>query len=99
MYHCQTTYKRKYEHTEQLKVFKIEYKLDEQLKGHVFSCFDKNDYMGLKQDCIEYTNILTQQVCEYVYWEFGDNMEELQNNAPDDMDKDADISRSSLKPF
>ena len=60
---------RKYEHTEQLQVFEMEHTLDKQYKGHVVLCFDKDDYMDMKQDRIGYTNISTQQVFEYLYRE------------------------------
>ena len=83
---------RKYEHTDQLQAFKMECTLDGKLKGHVFLCFDKDDYIALKQDQIRYTNISTQQVFEYLYQEYGEKNEELQNKALDNMDKDLDIS-------
>ena len=55
--------------------------------------------MDLKQDWIGYTNVITLQVFAYLYREYGEKTQELQNKALEDMDEDVDISRPSLKPF
>ena len=43
-----------------------------QMKTHVFSCFDSNIYVGLKQPRIEYTNITTARIFKYLYTEYGE---------------------------
>ena len=49
-----------------LHVFTMEQMMDQQLKKHVMSCFDKNIYVGLKQPRIGYTNITTTRLFEYL---------------------------------
>ena len=43
---------RKQKNDNKLQVFKMERMLDKKLLEHVFSCFKKDAYMDLKQDCI-----------------------------------------------
>lgn len=90
---------RKYDHTEELHVFEMKRALDEQMKGHIFLCFEEDVYVNLKQDRIGYTNISTPQVVVFLHREYGKKIEELQNKAPEDMDEEVDISRPSIKLF
>ena len=45
----------------------MEHTIDKKLKAHVFSCFKEDDYLNLKQNKIEYTNVKTLQVYIYIY--------------------------------
>ena len=55
--------------------------------------------MDLKQDRIRYTNLTTLQLFAYLYDEYGEKTEELQNKALKDLDEDVDLSGPSIKPF
>ena len=73
--------------------------IETQMKTHVFSCFDKNIYVGLKQSRIGFTNITTARVYEYLYVEYREKTEELQNKARDNLEEEVDITGPSIKPF
>ena len=80
-------------------MFEMEETVDEQMKGHIFSCFDSDVYTDLKQPRIGYTNITAVDVIAYLYREYGEKTEELQNKALADLDKEVDITGQSIKPF
>ena len=77
----------------------MEQTIENQVNTHVFSCFYKDIYVGLKQPRIGYTNITTARVFEYLYAEYGEKTEELQNKALEDLEEEVDITGPSIKPF
>ena len=90
---------RRCEHEHQLYVFEMEQMIDKQMKAHVFSCFDKDIYVGLEQPRISYTNITTARVFEYLYAKYGEKTEALQNKALADLDKEVDITGPLIISF
>ena len=79
--------------------FEIEQVMDQQIKKHVMSCFEKDIYVGLKQPQIGYINITTARIFEYLYAEYGEKTEKLQNKALEDLEEDADLTGLSIIPF
>ena len=77
----------------------MERTLDEKLKPHVFSCFDEGDYMDLNKERIGYTNVTMKEILTYLYTEYIEKTEALQNKALDNLNKGVDISGPSIKPF
>ena len=73
--------------------------MDQQLKRHVMSCIDKNIYVGLKQPRIGYTNITTTRLFEYLYTEYGEKTERLQNKALADLEEEVDLTGPSIILF
>ena len=73
--------------------------IETHINAHVFSCFDKDIYVDMKQPRIGYTNIITGRVFGYLYAEYGEKMEELQNKVIDDLEEEVDITGLSIKPF
>ena len=63
------------------------------------SCFEKDIYVGLKKPRIGYTNITTARVFEYLYAEYGEKTEKLQNKALEDLQEEVDITGPSIIPF
>ena len=77
MYYKSTTNRTKTKNDEQLQVFDIESMLDKKLREHTMLCFNKDDYMYLKHNWIEYTNVTTLQLFEYFYDEYGEKTEKM----------------------
>ena len=73
--------------------------MDKQLKKHVMSCFHKDIYIGLKQPRIGYTNITTRRMFEYLYAEYGEKTEKLQNKALAELEEEVDLPGPSIIPF
>ena len=69
------------------------------MKKHVMSCFKKDIYVGLKQPRIGYFNITTARIFEYLYAEFGEKTEKLQNKALDNLEEEVDFTGPSIIPF
>ena len=63
------------------------------------SCFHKDVYCGLKDPRLGYINITTTRLFEYLYDEYGDKTEKLQNKALDDMEEGVDLTGPSITPF
>ena len=63
------------------------------------SCFHKDIYIGLKDPQIGYTNITTTRVFEYLYDEYGEKTEKLQNKALADLEEEVDLTSPSITPF
>ena len=62
-----------------LHVFEMEQMIETQIKKHIMSCFKKDVYIKLKHLRLGYTNVTVERFIEYVYLEYGEKMEELQN--------------------
>ena len=73
--------------------------VDIKLHGHIMSCFNKDDYIELKEEPTGYTNVTTAALFVYLYDEYGKKTEALQNKALDDLEEDSDISRLSIRTF
>ena len=82
-----------------LHVFKMEQMIEEQMKKHVMSCFHKDIYIGLKDPWIGYTNITMTRFFEYLYDEYGEKTEKLQNKALADMEEEVDLTGPSITLF
>ena len=87
---------RRLAHEHLLHVFELEQMMDKQLKKHVMSYFHKNIYIGLKQPRIGYTNITTRRMFEYLYAEYGEKTEKLQNKALADLEEEVDLTGLSI---
>ena len=61
--------------------------------------FHKDIYVGLKQPHIGYTNITTTRIFEYLYAEYGEKTEKLQNKALADLEEEVDLTGPSITPF
>ena len=90
---------RRLEHEGRLRVFKLDQMIEEQCKKHVMSCYHKDIYCGLKDTRLGYINITTAHLFEYLYAEYGDKTEKLQNKALDDMEDPVDLTGPSINPF
>ena len=53
--------------------------LDKKLCEHIMSCFDEDNFMDLKQDQIGYINVTTLRLFIYLYDDYGEITERLQN--------------------
>ena len=73
--------------------------MDQQMKKHVMSCFKKDNYVGLKQPRIGYTNITTSRIFEYLYAEYREKTEKLQNKALEDLEEEVDLTGPSIIPY
>ena len=82
-----------------LHVFELEQMIEEQGKKHIMSCFHKDTYCGLKDPRLDYINILTACLFEYLYTEYRDKTKKLQNKALDDMEEAVDLKGSSITSF
>ena len=91
--------KRRLENHALLHVFELEQMIDEQMKKHAMSCFHKDIYIGLKDPRIGYTNITTTRFFEYLYDEYGEKTEKLQNKALADLEEEVDLTGPSITPF
>ena len=91
--------KHRCKHETILHVFEMEQRIDKQMKAYISSRFDKDIYVGLKQPRIGYTDIKKARVFEYLYANYGEKTDELQNKALADLDKEVDITWQSIKPF
>ena len=69
------------------------------MKKHVMSCFHKNIYVVLKQPRIGYTNITTTRIFEYLYTEYGEKIEKLQNKALANLEEEVDLTGPSITSF
>ena len=105
-YQLPTTCTTMQQHTERrlanehlLHVFEREQMMDQQLKKHVMSCFHKDICVGLKQPRIGYTNIATTRIFEYLYANYGEKTEKLQNKALADLEEEVDVTGPSIIPF
>ena len=83
----------------QLHVFELEQMIEEQCKKHVMSAFHKDIYCGLKHIRFGYINITTARLFKYLYAEYGDKTEKLQNKALKDMEDAVDLTGPSIMPF
>ena len=90
--------KRSLAHEHLLHVFEMEQIIERQMKAHVFLCFDKDIYVGLKQPRIGYSNITTARLFKYLYAEYGEKTEKLHNKALDYLEEEVDITGPSIKP-
>ena len=90
---------RRWEHKIRLHVFKMEQTIDVQMKTHMFSCFNLDLYVDLKQPRIRYTNVTAADVIACLYCEYDEKTEGLQNSALPDFDKEVDIIGQSINPF
>ena len=87
---------RRLENHALLNVFEMEQMIEEQMKKHIMSCFHKDFYIGLKDPRIGYTNITTTRLFEYLYDEYGEKTEKLQNKALADMEEEVDLTGLSI---
>ena len=77
----------------------MEKMIEVQLKKHIMSCFDKDVYIQLKEPRIGYTNVTVANLIAYLYQDYGEKTEELQNKALADLETEVDITGQSIKPF
>ena len=82
-----------------LHVFEMEQMIKEQMKKYIMSCFHKEIYIGLKDPQIGYTNITTTSLFEYLYSEYGEKPEKLQNKALANMEEEVDLTGPSITPY
>ena len=87
------------EHSAKLHVFELEQMIEEKCKKHIISCFHKDIYCALKDNQLDYINITTACLFEYLYDEYGDKTKELQNKALADMEDPVDLTGPSTTPF
>ena len=80
------------EHGKLLKIFETKRMVDTKLKIYVMSCFNKDDYIELREDPIGYTNITIAALFVHLYNEYGEKTEALQNKTLDDLEDDVNIS-------
>ena len=88
---------RRYEHQNQLHVFKMEQMIETKMKKHIMSCFEKDIYIELKHDLLGYTNVTVEDLIKHLYDEYGEKTEKLQNKALDDLEADYDMTTNSIK--
>ena len=72
---------RRLQYKGRLHLIKLEQMIKEQCKKHIMSCFHKDIYCGLKDNQLSCINITTACLYEYLYEEYIDKTEELQNKA------------------
>lgn len=63
------------------------------------SCFEKDVYIKPKDRIIGYTNVTVANFIAYLYQEYGEKTEALQNKALTDLETEVDITGQSIKPF
>ena len=68
-----------------IKIFETERMVDTKLQVHVMSCFNGDDYIELNKDPIGHMNVTTAVLFVYLYNEYGEKTEALQNKALDDL--------------
>ena len=90
---------RRLDNKHRLHVFEMEQMIDQQMKKHVISCFEKDICVGLKQPRIGYTNITTSRIFEYLYAKYGEKTEKIQNKALEDLEEEVDLTGPSIIPF
>ena len=73
--------------------------IEEQSKKHIMSCFHNDIYCGLKHTRFGYINITTARLFEYLYAEYGDKTEKLQNKALKDIEDPVDLTGPLINPF
>ena len=91
--------KRRFATEHRLRVFEMEQMMDQQMKKHAMSCFEKDIYVGLKQPRIGYTNITTSRIFKYLYAKYGEKTEKIQNKALEDLEEEVDLTGPSIIPF
>ena len=62
-------------------------------------CFHKDIYVGLKQPRIGYTNITTTRVFKYLYAEYGEKTEKLQNKALKELKEEVNLTGPTIISF
>ena len=83
---------RRYEHENLLHVFEMEQMIETKIKKHIMSCFDKDIYIKLKHARLGYTNVTVERFFEYLFDEYGEKTEKLQNKALEDLEADYDMT-------
>ena len=87
------------ENQARLHVFKLKQMNKDKCKKQIISSFHKDIYCGLKEDQLDYINIVTAPLFEYLYDVYGDKTQELQNKAFADMEDLVDLRGPSITPF
>ena len=75
----------------------METMIETKMKKHIMSCFDKDIYIELKHNLLRYTNVSVEELIKYLYNEYGEKTEKLQNKALDDLEADYDMTTQSIK--
>ena len=75
-----------------LCMFEIEQMIKEQMKKHVMPYIHKDIYIEINDPQIGYTNITTTRVFEYLYDEYREKTEKLQNKALADLEEEVDLT-------
>ena len=71
--------------------------IETKIKKHIMSFFDKDIYIELKHDLLGYTNVSVEAFIKYLFNEYGEKTEKLQNKALEDLEADYDMTTQSIK--